>query len=172
MAARGTTSSWARPRLGTRTRGNESTVIDFAEAEPAQALRVERASLPPAAKSPGISVAHRRKLVAFNNRQPHDVYSELVAVSSPKPSSISKNGSMLTEEKLASLNFRTQANFAKGLPQRQASGESMGVMGFDDDGVDSVALLQNESARGRQDGSHGDGKHMNRVTLQERNRLL
>ena len=48
---------------------------------------------------------------------------------------------MLTEEKLATLNYRTQANFAIGMPERLASGESMGVLAFDDDGVDSVALL-------------------------------
>lgn len=77
---------------------------------------------------------------------------------------------MLTEEKLASLNYRTQTGFAKGL--RQDSGESMGVIGFDDDGVDSVALLQRKSARGRLDGGHGEVKHMKKVTLQERNRLL
>jgi hypothetical protein len=73
---------------------------------------------------------------------------------------------MLTEEKLANLNYRTQSNFAKGLDQRQGSGESMGVLAFDDDGVDSVALLQKESARGRPDDGHGgDSKYMNRVTL-------
>ena len=86
-------------------------IIDEADAEPLKPLRGARASLPPAAKSPDINAANRRKLVAFN-QQPHDLYSELATVKSPKPSSDTKQTGMLTEEKLASLNFRTQAGFA------------------------------------------------------------
>lgn len=50
----------------------------------------------------------------------------------------------------------------------------MGVLGFDDDGTDSVALMQADSVRGqRENGGHTDAIPMNRVpTLQERNRLL
>ena len=82
---------------------------------------------------------------------------------------------MLTEEKLASLNYRTQTNFNSGQrqPPRRPSRESVGVLAFEDDGADSDRLIRREnSAMKRRQGSTAEqAVSGTQETYEERHRL-